>query len=58
VEPKIVSMRVVKTVMGRPPSTGKSISAPADRPIQLRCCTRTRSGQARSSDMSSRSWSW
>ena len=54
----MVSMRVVKTVMGSPPSTGKSTSAPAERPTQFRCWTSTRSGQAESCAMSSRSWSW
>ena len=58
VAPQVVSTRVVKTRMGAKPSTGKSISAPGDFPTQFFCWTRTRSGQAASCAMSSRSWSW
>src|SRR5579863_5138250 len=50
VAPKIVSTRVVKTVMvfsgdSAAPSSLKSTSVPALRPIQLRCMVRTFSGQ-------------
>ena len=46
----MVSTRVVKTRMGVPvPSRWKSISAPSERPIQLRCMVSTRSGQPPSS---------
>ena len=41
--------------MGSPPSTGKSTSAPGERPTQFFCWTSTRSGQAGSFAMSSRS---
>ena len=56
VMPKLVSGRVVKmrTASGDPssaacPATGRSNSAPSDRPIQFRCITFTRSGHSRSS---------
>ena len=62
--PKRVSARVVKTVIlrsvGVTPSSAasaKSISAPSERPIQLRCCALTFSGQPSSWSRSSRS-SW
>src|SRR5271154_2095128 len=50
VAPKIVSTRVVKTVIvlsgeSAAPSSLKSTSVPALRPIQLRCMVRTFSGQ-------------
>ena len=49
--PKLVSGRVVKTRTLRSgrPSTGRSNSAPSERPIQLRCMILTRSGHSRSS---------
>jgi len=37
VAPKIVSGRVVNTRIEGPAGVGNSISAPSDRPIQLRC---------------------
>ena len=48
VAPQMVSGRVVKKRISSPgcPSTGKAISAPSERPIQLVCMTRTRSGQS------------
>jgi hypothetical protein len=45
VAPYSVSGRVVNTVTGSSrPSTGNWISAPSERPIQLRCISSTRSG--------------
>ena len=46
VAPKIVSGRVVKTRIGSTPpaSTGKSISAPSERPIQFVCISLIGSG--------------
>jgi hypothetical protein len=50
VAPNTVSGRVVKTRIGfAPTSTGKSISAPSLRPIQLRCMSLIGSGQSSSS---------
>src|SRR5262245_23678317 len=48
VAPKSVSGRVVKTATSpEPSSSGKRISAPSLRPIQLRCIVRTRSARGR-----------
>ena len=49
VAPKIVSGRVVN-ILSAPscPTNGKSISAPIDLPIQLRCMVSTLSGQPES----------
>ena len=51
VMPKLVSGRVVntRTVRSGRPSTGRSNSAPSDRPIQLRCMVLARSGHSRPS---------
>jgi hypothetical protein len=49
VAPNSVSARVVNTGMSMSSSsTRKRISAPSDRPIQLRCIASTRSGHTRS----------
>ena len=52
VAPKTVSGRVVNTRIG-PASVGKSMCAPVDRPIQLRCMALTFSGQSSVSRSSS-----
>ena len=54
VAPIIVSGRVVKTLILRPP-TLKSISAPMERPIQFFCMVLILSGQSRASISSSNS---
>ena len=48
VAPKIVSGRVVNTEIDSV-SHGKSMCAPVERPIQLRCMVRTFSGQSMNS---------
>ncbi len=52
VAPKSVSGRVVNTVTSSPPpSTGKRISAPSLRPIQLRCISMMFAGHRPSSSL-------
>ena len=59
VAPNSVSGRVVNTRSGSSsPSTAKSTNAPSERPIQLRCMARTRSGQWPSSSAMSSSSRW
>ena len=54
VAPKIVSGRVVKTLISSPlPGSGNAISAPSDRPIQFFCCSSVDEGQSRSAESSS-----